>query len=54
MKIITYKKNKRGMSFKGQLISECLFDVLNFPKNEKTKKIDKLLPRNLKIGQKKR
>ena len=27
---------------KGQLISECLFDILNFPKNQQ--KIDKSLP----------
>ena len=30
-------------SSKGQLISECLFDVLNFPKT--------FLPQNLKSGQ---
>ena len=34
---------------KGQLISECPFDVLNFPK--KNTKIDKFLPKNLKRGQ---
>ena len=34
---------------KGQLISECLFDVLNFQKNPK--KFDKFLPKNLKSGQ---
>ena len=28
---------------KGQLISECLLDVLNFPKNQR-KKFDKFLP----------
>jgi hypothetical protein len=27
---------------KGQLISECLFGILNFPKNQKN--IDKFLP----------
>ena len=37
------------MSPKGQLISECLFDLLNFPKN--TEKFDKFLPKNLKSGQ---
>ena len=30
---------------KGQIISERLFDVLNFPKKQK---IDKFLPKNLK------
>ena len=35
---------------KGQLISECPFDVLNFPKNQR-KKIDKFLPQNLKSGE---
>ena len=34
---------------KGQLISECLFDVLNFPKTNE--KFDKFLPWNLKSGQ---
>ena len=34
---------------KGQLISECLFDFLNFPKNNE--KFDKFLPQNLKSGQ---
>ena len=34
---------------KGQLISECLFDFLNFPK--KHQKVDKFLPKNLKSGQ---
>ena len=34
---------------KGQLISECPFDVLNFPKKT-TKKFDKFLPKNLKSG----
>ena len=32
---------------KGQLISECPFDVMNFSK-EQTKKNDKFLPKNLK------
>ena len=36
--------------FKGQLISECLFDFLNFPKKN-TEKFDKFLPKNLKSGQ---
>ena len=31
---------------KGQLISECLFDFLNFPKNHR--KFDKFLPKNMK------
>ena len=31
---------------KGQLISECLFDFLNFPKN--TEKFDTFLPKNMK------
>ena len=35
---------------KGQLISECLFEVLNFPKKT-TKKFDKFLPKNLKSCQ---
>ena len=35
---------------KGQLISELLFDVLNFPKKT-TERIDKFLPKNLKSGQ---
>ena len=35
---------------KGQLISECPFDVLNFPKKP-TKKFDKFLPQNLKGGE---
>ena len=34
---------------KGQLISECLFDVSNFQKTNK--KFDKFLPKNLKSGQ---
>ena len=37
-------------SSKGQLISECLFGGLNFPKKP-TKKSDKFLPQNLKSGQ---
>ena len=32
---------------KGQIISECLFDFLNFPKKN-TKKFDKFLPKDLK------
>ena len=36
-------------STKGQLISECLFDVFNFPKTNET--FDKFLPYNLKSGQ---
>ena len=35
---------------KGQLISECIFDVLNLPKKT-NKKFDKFLPKNLKSGQ---
>ena len=35
--------------YKGQLISECLFDVLNFPKNQR--KIWQLSTQNLKSGQ---
>ena len=35
---------------KGQLISECIFDVLNFPKKT-MQKFDKFLPKNLKSGQ---
>ena len=35
--------------FKGQLISKCLFDFLNFPNNQQ--KIDKFLSNNLKSGQ---
>ena len=35
---------------KGQLISECLFDVLNFQKKN-NEKFDKLLSHNLKSGQ---
>ena len=31
---------------KGQLFSECLFDILNFPKNQQ--KFDKFLPWNIK------
>jgi hypothetical protein len=38
------------MSGKGQLISECLFDVLNFPKKT-TQQFDRFLPKNLKSGQ---
>ena len=34
---------------KGQLISECLFDVLNFPKNQQ--KIWQISAQNLKSGQ---
>ena len=34
---------------KGQLISECLFGVLNFPKTNE--KFDKFLPKKLKSGQ---
>ena len=34
-----------GHEAKGQIISELLFDVLNFPKNQK---FDKFLPKNLK------
>ena len=34
---------------KGQIISECLFDFLNFPKSNE--KFDKFLPHNLKGGQ---
>ena len=34
---------------KGQLISEWLFDVLNFPKKH-TKQFDEFLPQNLEIG----
>ena len=34
---------------KGQKISECLFDFLNFPKNHE--KFDKFLPKDLKSGQ---
>ena len=36
-------------SVKGQIISECLFDFLNFPK--KQPKFDKFVPQNLKCGQ---
>ena len=36
--------------YKGQLISECLFDFFKiFPKNNE--KFDKFLPKNLKSGQ---
>ena len=35
---------------KGQLISECPFNVLNFPK-EPMKKFDKFLSQNLNSGQ---
>ena len=45
-KLLTFKIKPS----KGQLISECLFDVLNFPKNQR-KKFDKFLPQNLKSGQ---
>ena len=38
-----------GMSSKGQLISECPFEILDFPKIPK--KIDRFLPQNLKSGQ---
>jgi hypothetical protein len=31
---------------KGQLFSECLFDILNFPKNQR--KFDKFLPQESK------
>ena len=41
---ITDEPTKLGT--KGQLISEWLFDVLNFPK-----KNDEALPKNLEIGQ---
>ena len=34
---------------KGQIISECLFDFLNFPKSNE--KFDKFLPKDLKSGQ---
>ena len=34
---------------KGQLISECLLSVIDFPK--KQQKFDKFLPQNLKSGQ---
>ena len=34
---------------KGQLISECLFDFLNFPKTQE--KFDKFLPQNLESSQ---
>ena len=34
---------------KGQLISEWLFDVSNFPKKT-TQKFDEFLPQNLEIG----
>ena len=38
-------------SCKGQLISECLFEFLNFPKKN-PKKFDKFLPQNQKkIGE---
>ena len=33
----------------GQVISECKFDVLNFPKNQR-EKFDEFLPYNLEIG----
>ena len=36
-------------NFKGQVISEWKFYVLNFPKNP-TKKFDEFLPQNLEIG----
>ena len=34
---------------KGQIISECLFDVLQFSKKN-TEKFDRFLPKNLKSG----
>ncbi len=43
-------KKAHGHISKGQIISDCLFDVLNFPKTT-TKKVDKFLPLNLKSGQ---
>ena len=35
--------------YKGQLISECLFGVIDFPKNNE--KFEKFLPQNLKSGE---
>ena len=40
-------------NFQGKLISECLFDVLNFPKKP-TQKFYKFLPKNIRNGQIKR
>ena len=37
-------------SFKGQLISECLFDFFKFSKKP-TKNLTKFVPQNLKSGQ---
>ena len=49
--VVGLEKGRVRSSFniKGQLISECLFDFLNFPKNHQ--KIDKFLPKDLKSGQ---
>ena len=47
-----YKTQKKRNAFlwtQGQLISECLFDVLNFPKNQR--KIWQISAQNLKSGQ---
>ena len=42
--VFKYLSTKDRLSAsKGQLISECLFDVLNFPK-KKTQKFDEFLP----------
>ena len=40
---------KNFLDSKDQLISECLFDVLNLPQKI-TKKFEKFLPKNLKSG----
>jgi len=40
---------KNFLDSKDQLISECLFDVLNLPQKT-TKKFEKFLPKNLKSG----
>ena len=47
---ITLHNFKCLVTNKGQSISECPHDVLNFPKKN-MKKIDKFLPKDLKSGQ---
>ena len=42
------RHEKKDHVIKGQLISECILGVFNFPK-ETMKKIDKFLRKNLKV-----
>jgi hypothetical protein len=51
VQVATKKKAAGKKNTKGQLISEYLFDVVNFPKNNNNEKVRQISAQKSKIGQ---